>query len=166
MITHIHSSHRLLCNCFPLQLRAARYEVHDIFFSLSAGERMQLINWDRELARERELRRQVTLSEAVCELNKSYTLEECWFLTIDSEALTNNAKKRHRQNYMWRKYCSSQFRAGCYIETLASQPGVKQCDCAPLGQNLTLHNMKYNIILIRNISQPFPEVDCFGVAGR
>ncbi|XP_038570057.1 uncharacterized protein si:ch73-100l22.3 [Micropterus salmoides] len=41
-----------------LQLRAARYEVNDIFFSLSAGERMQLISWDRELARERELRRQ------------------------------------------------------------------------------------------------------------
>lgn len=46
----------------PLQLRAARYEVYDIFFSLSAGERMQLISWDRELARERELRRQVTFT--------------------------------------------------------------------------------------------------------
>ncbi|XP_022063589.2 uncharacterized protein si:ch73-100l22.3 isoform X1 [Acanthochromis polyacanthus] len=41
-----------------LQLRAARYEVYDVFFSLSARERMQLISWDRELARERELRRQ------------------------------------------------------------------------------------------------------------
>ncbi|XP_041838774.1 uncharacterized protein si:ch73-100l22.3 isoform X2 [Melanotaenia boesemani] len=41
-----------------LQLRAARYEVYDIFFSLSAGERMRLISWDRELVRERELRRQ------------------------------------------------------------------------------------------------------------
>ncbi|KAK2815795.1 hypothetical protein Q5P01_026262 [Channa striata] len=41
-----------------LQLRAARYEVYDIFFSLSATERMQLISWDRELARDRELRRQ------------------------------------------------------------------------------------------------------------
>ncbi|XP_028459618.1 uncharacterized protein cp110 isoform X3 [Perca flavescens] len=48
----------LLQERVTLQLRAARYEVHDIFFSLSAGERMQLINWDRELARERELRRQ------------------------------------------------------------------------------------------------------------
>lgn len=41
-----------------LQLRAARYELYDIFFSLSAGERMQLISMDRDLARERELRRQ------------------------------------------------------------------------------------------------------------
>ncbi|KAM3624302.1 uncharacterized protein V6R79_021802 [Siganus canaliculatus] len=41
-----------------LQLRAARYEVNDIFFSLSGGERMQLISWDRELAREREMRQQ------------------------------------------------------------------------------------------------------------
>lgn len=70
MITGIHLSHRLLCNCFPLQLRAARYEVNDIFFSLSAGERMQLISWDRELVRERELRRQVTFAEALCELKK------------------------------------------------------------------------------------------------
>uniref|UniRef100_A0A4W6CHU5 Centriolar coiled-coil protein 110 n=1 Tax=Lates calcarifer TaxID=8187 RepID=A0A4W6CHU5_LATCA len=41
-----------------LQLRTARYEVYDIFFSLSAAERMQLISWDRELVRERELRQQ------------------------------------------------------------------------------------------------------------
>ncbi|XP_008278502.1 uncharacterized protein cp110 [Stegastes partitus] len=48
----------LLQERVTLQLRAARYEVYDIFFSLSAIERMQLISWDRELARERELRRQ------------------------------------------------------------------------------------------------------------
>uniref|UniRef100_UPI0037E82E46 centriolar coiled-coil protein of 110 kDa n=1 Tax=Semicossyphus pulcher TaxID=241346 RepID=UPI0037E82E46 len=48
----------LLQERVTLQLRAARYEVSDIFFSLSADERMQLISWDRELARERELRRQ------------------------------------------------------------------------------------------------------------
>ncbi|XP_054461203.1 uncharacterized protein si:ch73-100l22.3 isoform X2 [Anoplopoma fimbria] len=48
----------LLQERVTLQLRAARYEVYDIFFSLSAGERMQLISQDRELARERELRRQ------------------------------------------------------------------------------------------------------------
>ncbi|XP_075946624.1 uncharacterized protein cp110 [Anarhichas minor] len=48
----------LLQERVTLQLRAARYEVYDIFFSLSAGERMQLISWDRELAKERELRRQ------------------------------------------------------------------------------------------------------------
>ncbi|KAM7393844.1 hypothetical protein PAMP_020682 [Pampus punctatissimus] len=48
----------LLQERVTLQLRAARYELYDIFFSLSAAERMQLISWDRELARERELRRQ------------------------------------------------------------------------------------------------------------
>ncbi|KAK9539772.1 hypothetical protein VZT92_002272 [Zoarces viviparus] len=48
----------LLQERLTLQLRAARYEVYDIFFSLSAGKRMQLISWDRELAKERELRRQ------------------------------------------------------------------------------------------------------------
>lgn len=41
-----------------LQLRATRYEIYDIFFSLTAGERMQLISMDRDLIRERELRRQ------------------------------------------------------------------------------------------------------------
>ncbi|XP_032420055.1 uncharacterized protein cp110 [Xiphophorus hellerii] len=48
----------LLQERVALQLRAARYEVYDIFFSLSAGEQMQLIRWDRELARERQFRRQ------------------------------------------------------------------------------------------------------------
>lgn len=52
----------LLQDRVTLQLRAARYEVYDIFFSLSAGERMRLISWDRDLARERELRRQVAFS--------------------------------------------------------------------------------------------------------
>ncbi|KAG7491189.1 hypothetical protein MATL_G00000280 [Megalops atlanticus] len=40
-----------------LQLRSARYELHDIFFCCSAAERMQLIRWDRQLLRERELKR-------------------------------------------------------------------------------------------------------------
>ncbi|XP_041641939.1 uncharacterized protein si:ch73-100l22.3 isoform X2 [Cheilinus undulatus] len=48
----------LLQHRAALQLRAARYEVNDIFFSLSARERMQLISSDRELVRERELRQQ------------------------------------------------------------------------------------------------------------
>ncbi|KAG7281940.1 hypothetical protein CRUP_002998 [Coryphaenoides rupestris] len=42
------------------KLRSARYELHDVCFSLSAAERMQLISWDRELARERELKQQDT----------------------------------------------------------------------------------------------------------
>nr|XP_015825398.2 uncharacterized protein si:ch73-100l22.3 isoform X2 [Nothobranchius furzeri] len=48
----------LLQKRVALQLRAAHYEVYDIFFSLSAGERMQLISWDRELVRERQLKQQ------------------------------------------------------------------------------------------------------------
>ncbi|XP_048869337.1 uncharacterized protein si:ch73-100l22.3 isoform X2 [Brienomyrus brachyistius] len=40
-----------------LQLRSARYEIYDIFFSSSAAERMQIISWDRALIWERELRR-------------------------------------------------------------------------------------------------------------
>ncbi|XP_054634262.1 uncharacterized protein si:ch73-100l22.3 isoform X2 [Dunckerocampus dactyliophorus] len=40
-------------------LRVARYEVYSIFFCLSVTERMQLISLDRELARERVLRRQM-----------------------------------------------------------------------------------------------------------
>uniref|UniRef100_A0AAV2LR90 Centriolar coiled-coil protein of 110 kDa-like n=1 Tax=Knipowitschia caucasica TaxID=637954 RepID=A0AAV2LR90_KNICA len=41
-----------------LQLRAARYEIHDIFFSLSPREKMQLISIDRDLARERAFKQQ------------------------------------------------------------------------------------------------------------
>ncbi|KAJ0044274.1 hypothetical protein NL108_003692 [Boleophthalmus pectinirostris] len=41
-----------------LQLHAARFEIHNIFFSLTTRERMQLISSDRDLARERELKRQ------------------------------------------------------------------------------------------------------------
>ncbi|KAI4877081.1 hypothetical protein NFI96_017055 [Prochilodus magdalenae] len=40
-----------------LQLRSARYELHDLFFRLGPADRMQVISWDRELARERELKR-------------------------------------------------------------------------------------------------------------
>ncbi|XP_038817433.1 uncharacterized protein LOC120018348 isoform X2 [Salvelinus namaycush] len=40
-----------------LQLRSARYEFQDVF-CLSAGDRMQIISWDRQLARDREMRRQ------------------------------------------------------------------------------------------------------------
>ncbi|KAG5853521.1 hypothetical protein ANANG_G00026850 [Anguilla anguilla] len=39
-----------------LQLRSARYEIHDIFFCFSPTERVQLISWDRQLLRERELK--------------------------------------------------------------------------------------------------------------
>ncbi|XP_057700653.1 uncharacterized protein cp110 isoform X2 [Corythoichthys intestinalis] len=51
---------RLLWQSVTRQLRAARYDLYDIFFCLSMGERMQLISLDRELARQRVLRQQVT----------------------------------------------------------------------------------------------------------
>nr|XP_015212268.1 PREDICTED: centriolar coiled-coil protein of 110 kDa-like isoform X1 [Lepisosteus oculatus]XP_015212269.1 PREDICTED: centriolar coiled-coil protein of 110 kDa-like isoform X1 [Lepisosteus oculatus]XP_015212270.1 PREDICTED: centriolar coiled-coil protein of 110 kDa-like isoform X1 [Lepisosteus oculatus]XP_015212271.1 PREDICTED: centriolar coiled-coil protein of 110 kDa-like isoform X1 [Lepisosteus oculatus] len=38
------------------QLRSAHYEVHDIFFGLSPEERMQIISWDRDLVRNREIK--------------------------------------------------------------------------------------------------------------
>ncbi|KAK7930231.1 hypothetical protein WMY93_006626 [Mugilogobius chulae] len=52
----------LLQERVTLQLRAARYEIYDIFFSLSTKERMQLISTDRELVREKELKRQSGLA--------------------------------------------------------------------------------------------------------
>lgn len=67
-----------------LQLRAARYEMYDIFFCLSVAERMHLISLDRELARERVLRRQVTDSfQAMWE-----SRWESHFMTYQSSALT------------------------------------------------------------------------------
>ncbi|XP_051792194.1 uncharacterized protein LOC114664944 isoform X1 [Erpetoichthys calabaricus] len=42
-----------------LQLRSALYEFHDIFFTWSTAERMQIISHDRLLRRERELKQRV-----------------------------------------------------------------------------------------------------------
>ncbi|CAL8358390.1 unnamed protein product [Boreogadus saida] len=39
----------LLWERVALQLRSVRYEIHDVFFRLTAAEKMQLIRWDREL---------------------------------------------------------------------------------------------------------------------
>uniref|UniRef100_A0A8C2J9W5 Si:ch73-100l22.3 n=1 Tax=Cyprinus carpio TaxID=7962 RepID=A0A8C2J9W5_CYPCA len=39
-----------------LQLRAARYELHQIFFSMSSSDRMQMIRCDRQLSRDRQLK--------------------------------------------------------------------------------------------------------------
>ncbi|XP_028829555.1 uncharacterized protein cp110 isoform X2 [Denticeps clupeoides] len=48
-----------------LQLRSARYDLHDIF-RLSAADRMQLIAWDRELLRERQFKRMERKDKKVC----------------------------------------------------------------------------------------------------
>uniref|UniRef100_W5LMB2 Centriolar coiled-coil protein 110 n=1 Tax=Astyanax mexicanus TaxID=7994 RepID=W5LMB2_ASTMX len=47
---------RVLQERVTLQLQSARYELHDLFFSLCPADRMQVISWDRQLAREREFR--------------------------------------------------------------------------------------------------------------
>ncbi|KAG9461041.1 hypothetical protein GDO78_018350, partial [Eleutherodactylus coqui] len=38
------------------QLRAAQYEIHDIFFAMDVAERMNILAHDRELRREKMLR--------------------------------------------------------------------------------------------------------------
>ncbi|XP_077575091.1 uncharacterized protein cp110 isoform X2 [Stigmatopora nigra] len=50
---------RLLQQSVARQLRAARYDIYDIFFSMSSGERMQLIGLDRELTKQRVLKQQM-----------------------------------------------------------------------------------------------------------
>ncbi|GAA6090670.1 centriolar coiled-coil protein of 110 kDa isoform X1 [Tachysurus ichikawai] len=47
---------RVLQERVTLQLRSARYELHDLFFSVCPAERMQVISWDRQLSRERGLK--------------------------------------------------------------------------------------------------------------
>ncbi|XP_061086591.1 uncharacterized protein si:ch73-100l22.3 [Conger conger] len=48
----------LLLERVLLQLRSARYEIHDVFFCLSPTERVQIISWDRQLLHERALKRE------------------------------------------------------------------------------------------------------------
>ncbi len=43
------------------QLRAALYDIHDIFFDMPLGDRLGLLQQDRELRAERKLRDMVTL---------------------------------------------------------------------------------------------------------
>ncbi|XP_053490883.1 uncharacterized protein si:ch73-100l22.3 isoform X2 [Ictalurus furcatus] len=52
---------RVLQERVTLQLRSARYELHDLFFSVCPAERMQVISWDRQLTRDRELRRKESI---------------------------------------------------------------------------------------------------------
>ncbi|XP_027019213.1 uncharacterized protein si:ch73-100l22.3 isoform X2 [Tachysurus fulvidraco] len=47
---------RVLQERVTLQLRSARYELHDLFFSVCPADRMQVISWDRQLSRERLLK--------------------------------------------------------------------------------------------------------------
>lgn len=44
------------CLCSMPQLRAALYDIHDIFFVLPLGDRLALLQQDRELRAERKLR--------------------------------------------------------------------------------------------------------------
>lgn len=45
------------------QLRAALYDIHDVFFVLTSNERMQILSQDREIRKEKQLRQMVTFSE-------------------------------------------------------------------------------------------------------
>lgn len=47
-------------NLFLFQLRAALFDIHDIFFSMTLEERLSLLQQDRELRTERKLREMVT----------------------------------------------------------------------------------------------------------
>lgn len=48
------------CASFVPQLRAALYDIHDIFFEMPLGDRLALLQQDRELQAERKLRDMVT----------------------------------------------------------------------------------------------------------
>lgn len=50
-----------LCISFVPQLRAALYDIYDIFFEMPLGDRLALLQQDRELRAERKLRDMVTL---------------------------------------------------------------------------------------------------------
>ena len=51
-----------VCVCPLSQLRAARYDIHDIFFEMPLEERLALLQLDREVRAERKLREMVTSS--------------------------------------------------------------------------------------------------------
>ncbi|KAK2874729.1 hypothetical protein Q8A67_021882 [Cirrhinus molitorella] len=55
--TAVSSKHDLMLQeRVALQLRAARHELHQIFFSMSSSDQMQMIHCDRELSRDRQLK--------------------------------------------------------------------------------------------------------------
>ncbi|KAM4603193.1 centriolar coiled-coil protein of 110 kDa isoform 2-T2 [Discoglossus pictus] len=53
------------------QLRAALYEIHDIFFAMDAGERMNILSHDRELRREKLIRQMEKLKSPRDRVNLS-----------------------------------------------------------------------------------------------
>lgn len=52
--------------CFTPQLRAALYDIHDVFFALPLGDRLALLQQDRELRAERKLREMVVVGFNLC----------------------------------------------------------------------------------------------------
>lgn len=44
---------------YSFQLRAALYDIHDIFFTMEASERMNILRHDREVRKEKMLRQMV-----------------------------------------------------------------------------------------------------------
>lgn len=47
---------------FLFQLRAALFDIHDIFFTMTLEERLSLLQQDRDLRSERKLREMVTIN--------------------------------------------------------------------------------------------------------
>lgn len=45
---------------YSFQLRAALYDIHDIFFTMEASERMNILRHDREVRKEKMLRQMVS----------------------------------------------------------------------------------------------------------
>lgn len=59
---------------FLFQLRAALFDIHDIFFTMTLEERLSLLHQDRDLRSERKLREMVTIN--------AFWLHLHWFISF------------------------------------------------------------------------------------
>lgn len=66
---------------FPLQLRAALFDIHDIFFTMPLEERLYLLQHDRDLRTERKLREMV-LMWSTCIYFLIWKFLLVWFVTL------------------------------------------------------------------------------------
>ncbi len=98
-------------NLFLFQLRAALFDIHDIFFSMTLEERLSLLQQDRELRTERKLREMVTgrtdLRFAFMFIGWLLILGHCWsvcFLPI---------LEKYKVIFIWMYSCARQ----CFFPT-------------------------------------------------
>lgn len=61
------------------QLRAALYDIHDIFFTMEASERMNILRHDREVRKEKMLRQMVCYSQENVNCFKTLSSESFCF---------------------------------------------------------------------------------------